>query len=205
MLKKIIVVFAVLISSLMLSQVALAQTQSTTQVDGKGEYPISVLLLGDALVLKGAGLKATYKVADHFSVGALGKVYKLESTDDDYSYWTTKSKHELTTVGLVVDFFPINTVDRRGLYISAAATSVHAKTTVDDTMFGTNSSTHDRIGGQISVGYQFAINIAKAAQILFQVGGGYGNGGSIEYKYFSGSETKIKDSLLLDLSGGVQF
>ncbi|MEN0060089.1 MAG: hypothetical protein AAGB31_14710 [Bdellovibrio sp.] len=177
---------------------------TTRNKEQKASYPFSVLLLGDALALKGVGAKATYQVAQSFSIGLMGKKFQLSSEDDTAS-WITNSKHDLLVYGLIADFFPMGSTDQRGLYISGAATSAHVETTVQDSLYGEGRSTDDRVGAQITVGYQFAINVAKTANILFQVGAGYGNGGGVQYKYFSGVETKIQDSLLLDLSAGAQF
>jgi hypothetical protein len=194
------------VALLLVSQLAVAQdgTLTAKTPETKSSYPVSVLLLGDALALNGAGLKATYKVSDKFSAGVIGKTYQLKS-DDEYKSWSTSSKTELSMYGLVVDFFPMNSTDRRGLYVSGAVTSVSAKTTVSDTLYGEGSSDDQRVGGQLTVGYQFVINIANTTNILFQVGGGYGNGGAVEHKYFTGANTTIRDSLLLDLSAGAQF
>lgn len=190
-------------SLIFVSQFAFAQNElsSSMKVDQKKSYPVSLLVLGDSVVLKGAGIKASYKVAEKFSVGLIGKFFQISNDDD-----LVTSTHDMSLYGLNLDFFPMASTDRRGLYISGAVTNANVKTNVDKSFIHSGgTSTNQKVGGHLMVGYQFVINIKKAANILFQTGAGYGNGGGVEYRYFTGAETKVRDSLLLDLSAGVQF
>jgi hypothetical protein len=181
------------------------ESAESTMAVTKHEHPFSIMLEGDAVALKGAGLKTTYKISEKFSLGLNAKKYEITSDSDWSASLNNSYKHEITSYGVVTDFFPMGSVDSRGLYVSAAVTSARVESTVTDNLFGKNSSSDSKVGGQLKVGYQFIIPIGSTANILFQVGGGYGNAGAVNWRVFSGSKTELRDSILLDLNAGAQF
>ena len=135
----------------------------------------------------------------------MGQFYTLKSDNDWSTTLSNSYKHEMQVYGVLVDFFPMAGVNDWGLYISGGLTSASVKSTVNDSFFGQNNSTNSKVGGQLTVGYQFLIPLKSMANIVFHAGAGYGNAGAIEWRVFSGSKTEIKDSLLLDLQAGMQF
>lgn len=184
---------------------------SMAQLKTEPRQKFTVMLEGSSLLSKGLGLKATYSLINKLSLGIKASKYKMTS-DNNSSFSdikTTEYQHDMTVIGTVLDFFPLGMTDERGLYVSAGATSANLKTSVKDSYFGNNEATDSKIGAEFKVGYQFVIHLGDAAtnstNIMFQVGGGYGNGGSVKWRYFSGAETKIEDNLLLDLNMGAQF
>jgi hypothetical protein len=199
--------FAVL--SILVATTSFAQDiTSSSQMKINDSHNFTIALDGASLVLKGAGIKATYAVAEHVSIGGIAKSFQLDS-DSSYNsdfdiYGTNEYKHNVNLIGAIVDFFPMGTASERGLYISGGITSATLKTSVKDSFYGNSSARDSKTGGQLTVGYQFVIHLGNSANIMFQTGAGFGNAGAVKWTY-SGSKTELRDSLVLDLIGGAQF
>lgn len=201
MFKKIAVVTSLLASAAFAQDIS-----SVSKIPVYEKQNFTLALDGVSIGLKGAGLKATYAVAEHASIGLLGKTFEMGTgSDSGFSYFGFKSKHKIDIIGAVAEFFPMGTASERGIYISAAVTSAKVATTVDDTYYNTTQKSSDEsTGAQLTVGYQFVIHLGNSANIMFQTGAGYGNAGRVKWTSL-GNRTELQDSAQLDLLGGVQF
>lgn len=181
----------------------------TEAKEQKKEQNFFLSLDGTSLLLNGAGVKGTYIVNSYMSVGGAIKSFQLDSDNDETAAsLNTQYQHELTLVGALVDLFPFGQARSNGLYLSLAATQVNLTTTVRDSIFGRNKASDSRTGAQASLGYQIVSSlrgISDQAQLTVQLGAGYGNGGGVRWRYFSGATTEVRDSVVLDLMGGIQF
>lgn len=169
----------------------------------------SVILDGASILLKGAGVKATYAVSDKLAIGGIFKTYELDSSSNDGSLSTElgyEYSHKVNVFGVIVDFYPTAGAYQSGIYLSGAVTSASVKTDVETNFFGQekNSASDSKTGAQATVGYQFGGRLSNSMNILFQLGLGYGNAGAIKWR-ISGNQTELQNGLLLDLNGGLQF
>lgn len=201
MFKKIFVASAVFASSAFAQNVSSMSSINTYQ-----RQNFTIALDGVSLALKGVGVKATYAVADHVSLGLLGKTFELGTdTDSSTSILGFSSKHKVDVIGALVEFFPMGTPSERGIYISGGVTSAKVATTVEDSYYDSTLKSNDEsTGAQITVGYQFVIHLGNSANIMFQTGAGFGNAGRVKWTSL-GNKTELQDSLQLDLLGGAQF
>lgn len=197
---------ALIFCGLISSNVALAASGiSETRFEPKHSRPFSLFLEGDSVILGGAGIKATYKATEKIAAGLVGKVFNLKSDQDHETKTNNSYTHKMTTVGALAEYFPMSSVDERGLYLSAAVTSASVETSTNDSLYGKGGSKDSRVGGEAKIGYQFINTLSDSANIVFQAGLGYGNAGQIRWSAMTGNNTEIGDSILFDLNAGIQF
>lgn len=188
------------------SAVAQDVAESEFQIT-KEPKPFTVLLDGSALLLSGFGAKALYSTQDTMAFGAIASYSRLKSDDKENNttlYYRNDYKHTKTQVGAIAEFYILNQSRKGGMYITLGATSAYVKTEVDSELFGANNSESSRIGAIGAVGWHYTERLTDKANVAFQLGFGYGNGGAIQWNY-AGTKTEIKDSVLLDIKAGLQF
>jgi hypothetical protein len=199
---------SILFLSLAFSSLALANPENSLSTSYNYQKPtksFSLMLEGDSVILGGAGIKASYKVSPKISVGALAKVYKIKSDQKWESDNANSYENKMTLVGITGGYFLTGNYDEQGPYVTAGVTSASVETSVNDSYFGKGTSTASKIGSEAKLGYQFVNLINPGLGMVFQVGLGYGNGGQLRWNAATGQNAVIGDSLLLDLSAGLQF
>ena len=185
---------------------ALAQDTNESETQIKPEpKPFSVFLDGTAVLMSGFGVKALYAQKDNMAIGVIANYGKLKSDDKNSSlYYRNDYKHTLTQFGAIGEFYIFNHMRTGGLYFTAGVTSANVKTEVNTELFGANNSQSSRIGAIGALGWHYTERLTDKANVAFQLGLGYGNGGAVYWTY-SGAKTEIRDSVLLDIKAGLQF
>jgi hypothetical protein len=203
--------FLITLLALMISIPAFAQDDEAVSEfqTAPSPKPISILLDGASIILKGFGAKATYAINENLAIGAIGGFYKYTPTDEESSNLLYKYDytHRLSYAGLIADGYLQMANPRSKFYISLALTQVKLDTQVNDDFLGiSNVSNSSKSGGSITAGWQYAetLPFLGSAGVVFQVGLGYGNAGRIRWSYY-GDKTQIEDGLLVDLKAGMQF
>lgn len=191
-----------------LSTSAFAQYGSS-ELKIKQPRSFNLTLDGASVALKGVGVKATYSLTDKLSFGGLVKSFEMSEQKEDkaigYEY-----THKVNVIGAIVDFYPFSSNQENGIYVSAAVTSANVSTSVDDSFFGSGSAKDSSSGGQVTAGYQFLVPIQgifagkDSLALMFHAGLGYGNAGKVKWS-FTGKNTELENSVLLDLYAGAQF
>ncbi len=168
--------------------------------------PFSVFADGSAVLLGGFGIKATYSVQDYLALGLIGSYGHMKSSENENSsiYYRDDYKHSLGKVGIVAEFLILNEQRKGGLYITLGVNHAQVKTEVNSDLFGSNSSENSRTGGLVAFGWHYTERLTAKANVAFQLGLGYGNGGAVAWTY-SGTKTEVRDRLLLDIKAGLQF
>ena len=200
----IVAIKILIISSLFLIQTAVAQTVDETNF--KPLKRIAVFADASAFLLKGSGLKAAYSITPNFAVGAMLSKYELGSSSS-MNDGVFDPKNKVTAYGVVGTYF-IDSSNVAGWYGSLAFTKHKVDTTVNGSLVNGAKAEDEQSGLQVKGGYQFLGQVASNFDLLFQLGLGYGAGGSIKTSadnFTNTAKTELRSSIVLDLSVGTHF
>lgn len=192
------------LSSLMFIQTAFAQTSD--EANAKPLKRVTVFADATAFLLKGAGIKASYGLAPNIALGGLFSKYELSSGSDSLNN-TFDPKNKLTAYGVVATYF-FDSSNVAGWYGSLAFAKIKVDTTVNGSLVNGAKAEDEQSGMQVKGGYQFLGQIANNLDLLFQLGLGYGAGGSIKTSadnFTNTAKTELGSSVLLDMSVGTHF
>lgn len=198
--------FVFILSALILLNSLSLQAQETSETTlNPTVKPFTVFLDGTAIILSGFGGKALYSVEDYMAFGAIGYFGTLKSDDKDTTpYYRNDYKHMLIQYGAVAEFYLLNQARKAGAYLTLGLTNAHVRTEVDTELFGANSSENSRLGALAAFGWHYTERLTDRANVVFQLGLGYGNGSRVSWTY-AGTDTEIQDSVLIDIKAGLQF
>ena len=203
LMKKLISTLLITLFSLFNTIAASAQEDMTLTESITEDKHFTILVDGTAILLNGFGGKAVYSINDTVAVGGIASYQKLKSTDNEiYKYDYT---HTIGMVGVVAELYIAGVTQKNSAYLTLGANYATVNSEVNDSLFGTSNVADSSRGGLITAfGWQYRERITDTANIIIQVGLGYGNGGAIKWR-FSGTETQIENGAHLDIKAGSQF
>lgn len=177
----------------------------TLAQQNKDKYSITVD--GAALAQQGIGLKIDYAFTDNITTGIFGKQYKSDS-EGFIVRSKDPNKYEFAEVGISITYY-FTAVFASGLYTSFGYAAGENKITYNDPIYGVSSDEDSNTGVQIKVGYQFAGELNKNHNSIFQFGFGYGAAGEGKWAndqaLIQQVEAQLDAGPLLDFNLGMTF
>lgn len=189
----------------LLSTTVLAGSSLAFAQQSKNKYSLTVD--GAALAQQGIGLKVDYAFTDNIMAGIFGKQYKSDS-EGFIVRSKDPNKYEFAEVGISITYY-YTSVFASGLYTSFGYAAGENKITYNDPVYGVSSDEDSNTGVQFKVGYQFAGELNKNHNSLFQFGFGYGAAGegkwANEQALIQQVEAQLDPGMLLDFNLGMTF